>query len=82
MHDPVAGCFRFAKIEHGGMVARGSITPQENGGNSAITPVPQVRVPPLDANLAYEGYLQSTLLSCAATICHLPPRFNQVSVQT
>jgi len=28
------------------------------------------------------GYLQSTLLSCAATICYLPLRFNQVSVQT
>lgn len=27
-------------------------------------------------------YLQSTLLSCAAAICHLPSRFNQVSVQT
>jgi hypothetical protein len=27
-------------------------------------------------------YLQSTLLSCAAAICHLPLRFNQVSVQT
>ena len=28
------------------------------------------------------GYLQSTLLSWAAAICHLPLRFNQVSVQT
>jgi hypothetical protein len=28
------------------------------------------------------SYLQSTLLSCAAAICHLPLRFNQVSVQT
>jgi hypothetical protein len=28
------------------------------------------------------SYLQSTLLSCEATICHLPLRFNQVSVQT
>jgi hypothetical protein len=28
------------------------------------------------------SYLQSTLLSCAATIRHLPSRFNQVSVQT
>jgi hypothetical protein len=27
-------------------------------------------------------YLQSTLLSCAAAICHLPFRFNHVSVQT
>src|ERR1700728_927336 len=27
-------------------------------------------------------YLQSTLLSCAAAICHLASRFNQVSVQT
>ena len=28
------------------------------------------------------AYLQSTLLSCAAAICHLPSRFNQASVQT
>ena len=28
------------------------------------------------------SYLQSTLLSCEAAICHLPSRFNQVSVQT
>ena len=28
------------------------------------------------------NYLQSTLLSCEAAICHLPLRFNQVSVQT
>jgi hypothetical protein len=28
------------------------------------------------------SYLQSTLLSCEAAICHLPLRFNQVSVQT
>jgi hypothetical protein len=28
------------------------------------------------------NYSQSTLLSCEATICHLPPRFNQVSVHT
>jgi hypothetical protein len=27
------------------------------------------------------SYLQSTLLSCAAAICHFPSRFNQVSVQ-
>jgi hypothetical protein len=31
---------------------------------------------------ALSRYLQSTLLSCAAAICHLPSRFNQVSVQT
>jgi len=31
---------------------------------------------------AFSSYLQSTLLSCAAAICHLPLRFNQVSVQT
>ncbi len=31
---------------------------------------------------ASSGYLQSTLLSCEAAICHLPSRFNQVSVQT
>ena len=29
MNDPVANCFRFAKIEHGGMVARGSNEAQE-----------------------------------------------------
>ena len=30
----------------------------------------------------FSGYLQSTLLSWAAAICHLPLRFSQVSVQT
>ncbi len=30
----------------------------------------------------FSSYLQLSLLSCAAAICHLPSRFNQVSVQT
>ena len=32
--------------------------------------------------LPFSSYLHSTRLSCAATICHAPPRFSQVSVQT
>src|ERR1700730_14217677 len=31
---------------------------------------------------AFSSYLQLTLLSCAAAICHLPSRFNQILVQT
>jgi len=30
----------------------------------------------------FSSYLQSTRLSCEAMICHVPPRFSQVSVQT
>ena len=40
---------------------------------------PPVVPPPGGAS---SSYLQSTLLSCEAAICHLPSRFNQVSVQT
>ena len=32
MNDPVAGCFRFAKIEHGGMVARCRVWHEPGGG--------------------------------------------------
>jgi hypothetical protein len=31
---------------------------------------------------AFNSYLHSTRLSCEAMICHVPPRFSQVSVQT
>jgi hypothetical protein len=97
MNYPVADCFRFAKIEHGGMVARGSDKAQEDAENSAITTSAAcLRTAHYQAlgsatelffqfrRLAsdHPGYLQSTLLSCAAAICHLPLRFNQVSVQT
>ena len=37
MNDPVANCFRFAKIEHGGMVARAQKTLRRTQGKSAIT---------------------------------------------
>src|SRR5437016_739070 len=31
---------------------------------------------------AFSSYLHSTRLSCEAMICHVPPRFSHVSVQT
>jgi hypothetical protein len=31
---------------------------------------------------AFSGYLHSARLSCEAMICHVPPRFSHVSVQT
>jgi len=37
---------------------------------------------PLAIRESTSSYLQSTLLSCEAAICHLPSRFSQVSVQT
>jgi hypothetical protein len=57
-----------------GKVKNPTLTSQNNGEDGiGVFPRRQDGAP---------GYLQSTLLSCAAAICHLPLRFNQVSVKT
>jgi hypothetical protein len=43
---------------------------------------PQPTMPMQNEGQVFSSYLHSTRLSCEAMICHVPPRFSHVSVQT